>query len=588
MSANGSSNGRVAPAAFPPPVDSRKEFVKRGLDAEDELIEVGVAIVGGGTAGLSCANRLLQLLADDRAGGGKMERLGEVPVAVVEKAKTCGGHNLSGAVMRPAAAAGAVPGDDPRGLAQGGLRLRRGHQGGRLPDAVGEDEAAHPDAAELQEPRQRGHLGLGDGALPAAPGGGGRRVHPDRDLRHPADRRWRARAGGAVGVRSGDKGRGKDGEPLGNFEPGTDIKAHATVLAEGCWGHITGAAIKEFDLGDGREPQVWELGVKEVWKVPKPLDRVIHTIGPWPLKLSAKYGQIGGTWLYPMKDEKTGDDLVSIGFVIDLEYADATTSAHDLLQKFKLHPLVKGILAGGERVAWGAKALPGGGYWSMPKLSMPGALLVGDAAGMVDTVALKGVHHSVMSGKLAAESIYAALVRGESSFESYEQAIEDSSVGKELYQERNTRQPFQKGFVLGAPLVNLAIATKGKLPPGRLSWHRNDAMPMFVGKTKDSYPKPDGKYTFDKLSSVFITGNATRDDAPNHIRLQKHVPREIAETWRWMCPAGVYEIPEDAPEHGEVDVIVNYTNCVQCGAITAKGGRLTTPEGGDGPLYQVT
>jgi electron-transferring-flavoprotein dehydrogenase len=394
--------------------------------------------------------------------------------------------------------------------------------------------------------------------------------------------------GRVVGVRSGDKGRGKDGEPLGNFEPGTDIKARATVLAEGCWGSLSGAAIREFDLAEGREPQVWELGVKEVWKVPKPLDRLIHTVGPWPLKLSSKYGQIGGTWLYPMKDEKSGDDLVSIGFVIDLEYADATTSAHDLLQQFKLHPLVKGILEGGERVAWGAKALPAGGYWSMPKLSMPGAVLVGDAGGMVDTVALKGVHHSLMSGKLAAESIYAALVRGESSFASYEDAIEESRVGKELYEVRNTRQPFQKGFLKGGPLVNLMIATKGRFPGGRWSWHRNDEAQMFIGKTKDSYPKPDGKYTFDKLSSVFITGNATRDDAPNHIRVQKHVPREIAETWRWMCPAGVYEIPEDAPEHGDVDVIVNYTNCVQCGAITAKGGRLTTPEGGDGPLYQIT
>ena len=176
-------------------------------------------------------------------------------------------------------------------------------------------------------------------------------------------------------------------------------------------------------MAEGREPQVWELGVKEIWKVPKPLDRVIHTIGPWPLKLSAKYGQIGGTWLYPMKDEKTGDDLVSIGFVVDLEYRDATTSAHDLLQLFKTHPLVKGILEGGERVGWGAKALPGGGYWSMPKLSMPGALLVGDAGGMVDTVALKGVHHCIKSGILAAEAIYAHLKRGES-LESYEQAVE--------------------------------------------------------------------------------------------------------------------------------------------------------------------
>jgi electron-transferring-flavoprotein dehydrogenase len=394
--------------------------------------------------------------------------------------------------------------------------------------------------------------------------------------------------GKVVGVRSGDKGRGKDGEPLSNFEPGTDIKAGVTVLAEGCWGHLTGAAIKEFDLADGREPQVWELGVKEVWKVKKPLDRVIHTFSqPWPLKVSPKYGQLGGTWIYPMKDEKTGDDLVSIGFVVDLNYRDATTSAHDLLQTFKTHPLVKGILEGGERVAWGAKALPGGGYWSMPKLSMPGAVLVGDAGGMVDTAALKGVHHCIKSGKLAAEAIYQHLSSG-ASLEAYEQAVEDSSIGQELYQVRNARQAFQRGFIKGSLLAGPAIMSKGKVPRGRQEWHRDDAEPLFVGDTREAYPKPDGKYTFDKLSSVYISGNATRDDAPNHIRVHKNVPREIAEGWRYMCPAGVYEIPEDAPETGPVDVVVNYTNCVQCGAITAKGGRLTPPEGGDGPLYTIT
>jgi electron-transferring-flavoprotein dehydrogenase len=397
--------------------------------------------------------------------------------------------------------------------------------------------------------------------------------------------------GKVQGVRTGDKGRGKDGQPLGNFEPGTDVIAKATVLAEGCWGHLTGAAIKEFGLHEGAEPAVWELGVKEVWKVPKPLDRVIHTIGPWPAKLPAKYGHIGGTWLYPMKDEKTGDDLVSIGFVIDLEYADATTSAHDLLQLFKTHPFVRKILEGGERVAWGAKALPGGGYWSMPKVSMPGAVLVGDAAGMVDTVALKGVHHCIRSGILAAEALYASLKSGSTDFSAYEDAVEESQIGKELWQVRNTRQPFQKGFIKGGPMVNLGIASKGLLPPGKLSWHRNDAKEMFIGKTSKSYPKPDGKYTFDKLSSVFISGNATRDDAPNHIRVTKRVPKTVAETWKWMCPAGVYELSDEDEAKGpdeHVDVIVNYTNCVQCGAITAKGGRLTVPEGGDGPLYQVT
>jgi electron-transferring-flavoprotein dehydrogenase len=575
------SNGSVAPAAFPPPVDSRKEFIKRGLDPEDELIEVGVAIVGGGTAGLACANRLLQLLGDDPE---TMERLGEVPVAVIEKAKTCGGHNLSGAVMRPGPLQELFPEMSRQDWRKEGF-------------AYGEvtKEAVYmlPSAKRrLRIPPPPPFKNHGNEVISVSAMARFQQRQAEEAgayiLTETSATQLIVEGGRVVGVRSGDKGRGKDGEPLSNFEPGTDIKAHATVLAEGCWGHITGAAIKEFDLAEGREPQVWELGVKEVWKVPKALDRLIHTIGPWPLKLSAKYGQIGGTWIYPMTDERTGEHLVSIGFVVDLEYADATTSAHDLLQQFKLHPLVKGILEGGERVAWGAKALPGGGYWSMPKLTMPGALLVGDAAGMVDTVALKGVHHSLMSGKLAAESIYASLVRGESSFESYEQAIEDSQVGKELYEVRNTRQPFQKGFIKGGPLVNLMIATKGRFPNGRWPWHRNDATPMFVGDTKDSYPKPDGRYTFDKLSSVFITGNATRDDAPNHIRIRKRVPREIAETWRWMCPAGVYEIPEEAPEKGEVDVIVNYTNCVQCGAITAKGGRLTTPEGGDGPLYQIT
>ncbi len=582
MAGPGSSPNH-APIDFPPPVDPVKEFIKRELDGEEERIDVGVAIVGGGTAGLSCANRLLQLLAEDEA---LMERLGEVPVAVIEKAKTCGGHNLSGAVMRPGPLQELFP-----DLSREDWRKERFAFGEVTKESV------------YMLPSAKTKVSVPIPFVPNFKNHGNEVVSVAALARYQAQQ---AEEGGAyiltetsatqlivkdgkvVGVRSGDKGRGKDGEPLRNFEPGTDINARVTVLAEGCWGHLTGAAIREFDLGDGREPQVWELGVKEVWKVKKPLDRVIHTFSqPWPMKISPKYGQLGGTWIYPMKDEKTGDDLVSIGFVVDLNYRDATTSAHDLLQTFKTHPLVKGILDGGERVAWGAKALPGGGYWSMPKLSMPGAVLVGDAGGMVDTAALKGVHHCIKSGKLAAEAIFRHLQTG-ASLESYEQAVEDSSIGQELYQVRNARQAFQKGFVKGSLLAGPAIMSKGKVPPGRQSWHRDDAEPLFVGDTRDVYPKPDGKYIFDKLGSVYISGNATRDDAPNHIRVHRNVPREIAEGWRWMCPAGVYEIPDDAPANGNVDVIVNYTNCVQCGAITAKGGRLTPPEGGDGPLYTIT
>ncbi len=575
-----SSDGLPAPSEYPPPVSSPGEFIKRELDAEDERIEVGVAIVGGGTAGLACANRLLQLLGDDEKA---MERLGEVPVAVIEKAKTCGGHNMSGAVMRPGPLQELFP-----ELSREDWRKERFAFGEVTKEAVYMLPSAKTKVRIPTPPpfKNHGNEVVSVSALAryqqAKAEEGGAYI-----LTETSASQLIVQDGQVLGLRSGDKGRGKEGETLSNFEPGTDIKANVTVLAEGCWGHLTGAAIREFGLADGREPQVWELGVKEVWRVPKPLDRIIHTIGPWPLKISAKYGQIGGTWIYPMKDQKNDQDLVSIGFVVDLDYADATTSAHDLLQLFKTHPFVREILEGGERVAWGAKALPGGGYWSMPKLTMPGAMLVGDAGGMVDTISLKGVHHCIKSGILAAEAIYASLTGGKP-LSDYEQAVETSSIGKELWRVRNTRQPFKRGFIQGGPMVNLAIATKGRLPAGRIGWHRDDEKPLFIGDSHKSYPKPDGKYIFDKLSSVYVSGNATRDDAPNHIRLHRQVPREIAEAWRWMCPAGVYEIPDDAPESGPVDVTVNYTNCVQCGAITAKGGRLTPPEGGDGPLYTIT
>src|SRR3989454_9850766 len=318
-------NGAVAPAAFPPPVDPQREFIKRGLDPEDELIEVGVAIVGGGTAGLATANRLLQLLGDDPE---TMERLGEVPVAIIEKAKTCGGHSLSGAVMRPGPLQ-ELFGDMTReqwreeGFAFGEVRKEAIYV---LPSARTKVRIPPP-------PPQRNH---GNEIVSVAALARFQQRQAEEAgayiLTETSATQLIVQDGRVVGVRSGDKGRGKDGEPLSNFEPGTDLKAQVTVLAEGCWGHMTGAAIREFDLAEAREPQVWELGVKEIWKVPKPLDRVIHTLGPWPVKLSPKYGQIGGTWLYPMRNEKTGEDLVSIGFVVDLEYADATTSAHDLLQ----------------------------------------------------------------------------------------------------------------------------------------------------------------------------------------------------------------------------------------------------------------
>jgi electron-transferring-flavoprotein dehydrogenase len=392
--------------------------------------------------------------------------------------------------------------------------------------------------------------------------------------------------GRVAGVRTGDKGRGKEGEPLGNFEPGADITARITVLAEGTAGHLTTAAIDQFGLA-GRNPQIWALGVKEVWKVAKPLHRIIHTMG-WPLRTRAKYGEFGGSWIYPM-----GEEHVSLGFVVGLEYADVELSAHDLLQEFKTHRLLRKILDGGERVAWGAKTITEGGLHSVPaKLNAPSLLLVGESAGLVNVPRLKGVHYAIESGRLAAEAAFAALQRGEvagrrGALDVYDEAVKQSYIWKELGEVRNMRQAFDKGFFVGGALASAMTVTKGKLPPKEFATHANAAASLLRTGRAARYPAPDGSLTFDKLSSVFASGNRTRDDQPSHLRIQTKVPRDLAEMWQWMCPAHVYEVGEEDGE-GSVQVNVTPSNCVQCGAITAKGGRLTPPEGGSGPEYTLT
>jgi electron-transferring-flavoprotein dehydrogenase len=356
------------------------------------------------------------------------------------------------------------------------------------------------------------------------------------------------------------------------------------VLAEGTLGHLTGAALDYFELG-GPDPQRWELGVKEVWEVEKPLDRVIHTLG-WPLRWRPKYKEAGGSFIYPM-----GEDKVCFGLVVGLDTTDATFSVHDALQKFKTHKFMRNILEGGKRVGWGAKTIPSGGYWSMPKrLSSPGMMICGDAAGMVNIPTLKGIHYAMHSGMFAAEAIIESLKAESVNFEDYERKVKGSLIEKDLWQSRNMRQPLSKGLIFGGIMGSAMVATKGAFPGGHWKVEDNAEPAMHLGKAGDKYPKPDNELTFNKLDSVFLSGNATRDDAPNHVRVQTHVPREVAQTWVSMCPAQVYEIPEDQLENGaaEVDVHITASNCVQCGAITAKGGRLTLPEGGDGPLYQET
>jgi electron-transferring-flavoprotein dehydrogenase len=577
----------TAPIEFPPPVDSAREFVGAPTDPEDERIEVGVVVVGGGPGGLACAIRLTQLLAEDEA---LMESLGEVPVALVEKGKSPGSHLLSGAMMNPSAMRRLFPDlDESEWPTYGAMNKDSVYL---LPNS----KRAIP--LKPIPPPFRNH---GNHVTSVAQLGRWLSAQAEEAgvyiLGETSADKLLVEDGRVVGVRSGDKGRGREGEELSNFEPGSELIGKATVLAEGTAGHLTGAAIRHFEIGS-EDPQQWELGVKEIWEVGQPLDRVIHTMG-WPLHFAAKYREFGGSFMYPM-----GEERVSLGFVVGLDYKDARFSVHDALQQVKRHPLFAKRLDGGKRVGWGAKTIPSGGYWARPRrLWAPGMAIVGDGAGMVNVPTLKGVHYAMHAGMFAAEAIFERLKSGSgegvADLSNYQSKVEGSEIEKDTYRSRNMRQPFGRGFFVGGAIASLMEISGGRVPGGRWATHDDATMPVFIGPERD-YPKPDGKTTFDKLSSVFATGNATRDDAPNHIRIQDRVPLEVALMWQNMCPAQVYEVPDEeldaatAAANGKLDgkrevkVQITPSNCVQCGAITAKGGRLTPPEGGDGPNYQVT
>ena len=564
----------VRPVDFPPPFETA-EAIGAPTDPPDERIDVGILIVGGGPGGLACAVRIGQLLEEQPE---LREKLGDVPVAVLEKGKQPGSHLLSGAVMNPRAI---------RKLFAGRMPIEEMPTYGPV---HGEAVYLLTKSAALRIPPPPTMMNHGNWIVSVSELGrflaeqaeaAGATILPET-----TGQKLLLEHGRVVGARTGDKGQGRQGEPLANFEPGVDVRAKVTVLAEGTAGHLTTAAIDHFGL-EGTNQQVWALGVKEVWKVPKPLHRIVHTMG-WPLRKRARYGEFGGSFVYPM-----GEDHVSLGFVVGLEYADVELSAHDLLQEFKTHRLIRKILAGGERVAWGAKTITEGGLLSLPsRLNAPGLLLVGEGAGLVNVPRLKGVHYAIESGRLAAETAVEALRSGEAigrwgALGGYDEALRASYVWNELDEVRNMRQVFDKGFFMGGALASAMTVTKGKLPPKNYSSHPNAETTLIRTGRAARYPAPDGVLTFDKLSSVFASGNRTRDDQPSHLRIQTKVPRDLAEMWHWMCPAQVYEVGE-ADGDGTVEVKVTPSNCVQCGAISAKGGRLTPPEGGSGPEYTIT
>jgi electron-transferring-flavoprotein dehydrogenase len=332
-------------------------------------------------------------------------------------------------------------------------------------------------------------------------------------------------------------------------------------------------------------PQTWELGVKEVWRVPRPLGQVIHTMG-WPLRSGAEYREFGGSFLYPL-----GAEHAAIGMVVGLDYRDAVLSVHDLLQELKTHPGIRPLLAGGERLEWGAKTIPSGGYHALPvRLFAPGLLLCGDGAGLVNIPTLKGIHYAIESGRLAAEAIFTALQRPDAEWKAlmaYDQAVRHGFIGRDLHQTRDVRQAFGRGLFLGGAAAGLMTLSRGRLRVGKLAGEPDTYQPVLRTDRDRAYPAPDGRLTFDKLSSVYAAGNRTRDDQPNPIRLTQRVPAELADLWVHLCPAQVYTATP-ADEDGLATVHIAAANCVQCGAISAKGGRLTPAEGGSGPQYTQT
>jgi electron-transferring-flavoprotein dehydrogenase len=524
-----------------------------------EHVAMDVVFVGGGPAGLAGAIELARLVRRDKERGGD---LGEVEIAVLEKAENLGDHCLSGAVVNPVALRELFPelkdADFPlrARVEREAVYLLTSGRALRLPTPPTMRNHGFYVASLCEIVRWLGARAeeLGVNIFTGFPAGAllvdGARVR---------------------GVRTVPSGLKRDGQPGGAYTPPTDVVAKVTVLAEGTRGSLSQAWLK-WQQVPSDNPPIFALGVKELWETRRPLDRVVHTLG-WPLPTDA----FGGSFMYPLEP-----NLVALGLVVGLDYHDASLDVHVLLQKMKRHPLFRPYLEGGEMVEWGAKTIPEGGYHALPRRRHgEGVLVVGDAAGYVEVASLKGIHYAMQSGLLAARAVFAALKRGDTSaaaLSAYDQAVDDSFIRGDLYQRRNMRLVFQKhGFYLGGAEAALMTLTGGAFRPGRIPTVADAEVPR-VPRPDPAAFTPDGKLTFGKVDSVFKSGNATRDDIPSHL-VVADAPPELARFYGHMCPAGVYE--EQAGR-----LVVNAPNCVDCKATDVLGPRWTPREGGSGPRYR--
>jgi electron-transferring-flavoprotein dehydrogenase len=558
---------------------------------EREALDVDVVIVGAGPAGLAAAYRLAELIRTHNESEAE-NKLEGISIALLEKGKEIGSHGISGAVM------------DPRGITE--LMPDWLERGCPVESAVTSDAfwyltEKQKIAAPIMPPPLQNHgnyvVSLGDvtrwlGGIVAEMGVD---VFPEF-----AGSRALIEGDHVVGVRTGDKGIDKNGQPKPNYEPGVDIKAKMTILAEGPRGTIAKQLAGVFDLYAGKNPQVYSLGVKELWQLPDDRyapGRVIHTLG-YPLDMDT----FGGAFIYGMQDR-----IVDIGLVVGLDYKNPTLDPHHELQRLKLHPSIEPILRGGKMIAAGAKAIPEGGYFSMPRLYGDGFMILGDSGGYLNGARLKGIHLAFLSGILAAETAFEALLAnqfGSEQLKAYETRFESSWGRDELWRERNFHQAFENGQLAGLMNAGLSMITGGRgfgvvnRLEGSEGHRRMERVKRYFG-SEDPHPpekmKYDGQFTFDKVTNVYNGGVIHEENQPAHLLILDtevcitRCTEEYGNPCFHFCPANVYEPQPTADGRGNVPFL-NFTNCFHCKTCDIMDPyqviTWVPPEGGGGPEYR--